>query len=103
MRQPEMSQEQVLDLMQEFVDQCQRLKSLKDDLLQRNFFGHVEEIDRLHDECQAYDETVGQIRSIYSEHLLPMMDRLAAFLAAHPEELRLVAEQEGLEEIVPVN
>lgn len=86
--------------MQEFVEHCMRLKRLKDDLLERDFFGNVEEIDRLHDECQVYDQTVGQIRSVYSECLLPLMDRLAAFLAAHPEELRVVCEQEGLAEFL---
>lgn len=104
MPQPErLTQEQVLEMMQEFVEHCMRLKRLKDDLLEREFFGNVDEMDRLHDQCQAYDETVDQIRSVYSECLLPMMDRLAAFLAAHPEELRRVSEQEGLTELSPVS
>ncbi|MCE7869161.1 hypothetical protein DYH09_02155 [bacterium CPR1] len=91
----DLTQEQILDMMQDYVDSMRRVQDLKDQLLYSNFFGNDEEMDRLHDECHFYDQTMSEIHSIYSQKVLPLMDRVASFLGRYPDEVAELAEAES--------
>ena len=89
----DLSQAELLDLMASWADHARQVQELKDMLGYSNFFGTAGEHERLLEEIEHYDEAVAQIRAIYFEKMLPIMDRVYAFLAAHPEEVRAVQER----------
>ncbi|MEW6283864.1 MAG: hypothetical protein AB1758_34950 [Candidatus Eremiobacterota bacterium] len=88
----DLTQSQILELMRDFAEHARRIQEIKDTLLYARFFGHEEDLDDLCRECANYDELLREIRVTYHQKMLPLVERAAAFLAAHPRELALLEE-----------
>lgn len=91
-----LSQDQILDMMADFVDCARRIKELKDTLLYSNFFATAEEEERLWLECRVYDETMQEIERLQQEMLL-LLDRVAGFLGAHSDLVQQVCQTRAQE------
>lgn len=89
------SQSEILDMMQDFVDSARRIRELKDSLLYASFFGSGDD-ERLSLECQSYDETLSEIESIYENAMLPLVERVVAFLAAHADLVSQVSQPDDM-------
>ncbi len=91
-----LSQDQILDMMADFVDRARRVKELKDTLLYANFYGTAEEEERLWLECRAYDDTMAEIERLQGE-MLALLDRVAAFLGSHSDLVHHICQKEQMQ------
>lgn len=81
----EMTSQEILAKMERFVRGAKKVKDLKDYLLTFRFMDNHP--DWLQEELVRHDEAIEEIGRIYAEEMLPLAEEMAAYLAAHPDDL----------------
>ena len=85
----ELSSREILERMEKYVQNAEKIKILKDYLLTFRFLGDNKEW--LEEELSRHDEAIEEVGRIYREEMLPLIEEVAGYLEAHQEDLRSLA------------
>jgi len=87
----EFSPEDIICRMEVYAQYAYRIKELKDLLLEFDIFGDE---DLIADSMRHQDGIIMEIREIYQEKMVPIIDEMADFVATHMHVLYAPVDQE---------